>query len=111
MIRALIVLECVLLIIVALDRVVGVPASGVTSGVTIERAARERDIGRDMSTNVQDGLMRTAIAPAAAVARPGFPQSVTLDETAHAMARTKPAESSIVSRAASPTTLPAATSR
>ena len=107
MIRAFIVLECVLLIIVALDRVVGVPASGVT----IERAARERDISRDMSTNVQEGSMRTAIAPAAAVARPGFPQSVTLDETAHAMARTRPAESSIVSRAASQTPLPAATSR
>ena len=50
-IRALIVLECVLLIILALDRVVGVPASGVN----IDRAAREREISRHVTGNVQGG--------------------------------------------------------
>ena len=69
MIRALIVLECVLLVILALDRVVGVPASGVN----IDRAAREREISRHMSGHVQGGSIRAAIASAAAAGRPDLP--------------------------------------
>lgn len=88
MIRALIVLECVLLVILALDRVVGVPASGVN----IDRAAREREISRHVSGNVQGGSMRGAIASAAAAARPDFPESLTRDETAYAVGRAKPTE-------------------
>lgn len=104
MIRALIVLECVLLVILALDRVVGVPASGVD----IDRAAREREISRHVGGNVQEGSIRAAIASAAAARRPDFPESLSLNGTAYAMPRAKPAESSTVSTA-SQTPLPATT--
>jgi hypothetical protein len=106
-IRALIILECVLLMIVAFDRIVGVSMSGGT----IEQAGRERVISRDVSRDGQAGSMRPAIAPPTAVVRPGVPHSGTLDETAaKPWTRTKPAESPI-STAASQTPLPAAASR
>jgi hypothetical protein len=107
-IRALIILECVLLMIVAFDRIVGVSMSGGT----IEQAGPEPVMSRDVSRDGQAGSMRAAIAPPTAVVRPGVPPSGTLDETAaKPWTRTKPVESSILSTAASQTPLPAAASR
>jgi hypothetical protein len=73
-IRALIILECVLLIIVAFDRVVGVtPPSGI-----VERAERERD----MSRAGQVGSIHAVIAPPAS-ARQDVPQSIAPNELMH----------------------------
>jgi hypothetical protein len=101
-IRALIILECVLLIIVALDRVVRVPVPGGT----VERPGREQELGRDG----QVASIRAAIVPSAA-SKPDVPQPITLNETAHSMPSITPAESSIVSTALSQRPLPAAVSR
>ena len=109
MIRALIILECVLLMIVALDRVVGVSPSGAT----IERAARERTLG----TDAQVASMRAAIVPPVAPRSDG-PHLLTLKETTHPAPATMaaepsitPAEPSMVSTAMSDRPLPAAASR
>lgn len=101
MIRALIILECVLLIIVALDRVVRFPVPGGT----VERPGREQELGRDG----QVASIRAAIVPPAA-SKPDVPP-ITLNETAHSMPPITPAESSIVSTALSQRPLPAAASR
>jgi hypothetical protein len=103
-IRALIILECVLLIIVALDKVVGVtPSSGM-----IERAGRERNIIRDG----QVGSIRAAIAPLAS-ARQDVPQSIAPNELMHPKPPATPAPItptglSIVSTALSQTPPPTA---
>jgi hypothetical protein len=87
-IRALIILECVLLMIVALDRVVGV----APSGSTIERAARERASG----TDTQVASMRAAVvAPVAP--RSDVPHLLTPKETAHPGPAIMAAEPSVVS--------------
>lgn len=77
MIHLLVVLECVLLMIIGFDKVIGVPAP--------EQAVEKSASGFEAKSETQIGGMRSGIVPVAAAAGPEFPPPVSFEDGTHSV--------------------------